>query len=63
MTNIGHRTILTVRQEDGSLTNDPATVLQATQDGFLHQHRPTQDTLDTDTQNEVDRLPQVCNHA
>ena len=39
------------------------TVLQATQDSFLHQHTPTQDTLDTDTQNKVDRLPQVFNHA
>ena len=49
MTDTGHRTITTVRQEDGSLTNDPATVLQATQDSFLRQHTPTQDTLDPDT--------------
>ena len=63
MTNTGHRTLTTVRQEDGSLTNDPATVLQATQDSFLQQHTPTQDTLDTDTQAKIDRLPQVFNHA
>ena len=49
MTDTGHRTITTVRQEDGSLTNNPATVLQATQDSFLRQHTPTQDTLDPDT--------------
>ena len=63
MTDTGHRTITTVRQEDGSLTNNPATVLQATQDSFLGQHTPTQDTLDTDTQAEIDRTPQVFNHA
>ena len=63
MTDTGHRTITTVRQEDGSLTNDPATMLQATQDSFLHQHKPTHDKLDTDTQNKVNRLPQVVNHA
>ena len=63
MTDIGHRTITTVRREDSSLTNDPATVLQATQDSFLHQHTLTQDTLDTDTQDKADRLPQVFNHA
>ena len=63
MTDTGHRTITTVRREDGSLTNHPATVLQATQDSFLQQHTPTQDTLDTDTQAKVDRLPQVFNHA
>ena len=63
MTDTGHRTITTVRQEDGSLRNDPATVLQATQDSFLRQHMPTQDTLDTDTQAKIDRLPQVFNHA
>ena len=63
MTDTGHRTITTVRQEDGSLTNDPATVLQATQDSFLRQHTPTQDTLDADTQAKIDRLPQVFNHA
>ena len=63
MTDTGHRTITTDRQEDGFLTNDPATVLQATQDSFLHQHMPTQDTLDTDTKAKVDRLPQVFNHA
>ena len=63
MTDTSHRTITTVRQEDSSLTNDPATVLQATQDGFLHQHTPTEDTLDTDTQAKFDRLPQVFNHA
>ena len=63
MTDTGHRTITTVRQENGSLTNDPATVLQATQDSFLKQHTPTKDTLDTDTQAKIDRLPQVFNHA
>ena len=63
MTDTGHRTITTVRQEDGSLTKDPATVLQATQHSFLQQHTPTQDTLDTDTQAKIDRLPQVFNHA
>ena len=63
MTDTGHRTITTVRQEDGSLTNDPATVLQATQDSFLRQHTPTQDTLDPDTQAKIDRLPRVLNHA
>ena len=63
MTDTGHRTITGVRQEDGSLTNNPATVLQATQDSFLQQHTPTQDTLDTDTQAKVDCLPQVFNHA
>ena len=63
MNDSGHRTITTVRQEDGSLTNDPATVLQATQDSFLQQHMPTQDTLDTDTQAKIDRIPQVFNHA
>ena len=41
MTDTGHRTITTVRQEDGSLTNDPGMVLQATQDTFLRQHTPT----------------------
>ena len=40
MTDTRHRTITTVRQEDGSLTNDPANVLQATEDSFLHQHTP-----------------------
>ena len=63
MTDTGHCTITTVRQEDSSLTNDPATVLQATQDSFLQQHTPTQDTLDTDTQAKIDRLPQGFNHA
>ena len=63
MTDTGHRTITTVRQEDGSLTNDPATVLQATQDRFPGQHTLTQDRFDTDTQNKVDRLPQVFNHV
>ena len=63
MTDTGHRTITTVRQEDGSLTNDPATVLQATQDSFLQPHTPTQDTLGADTQAKIDRLPQVFNHA
>ena len=37
MTDTGHRTITTVRQEDGSLTNDLVNVLQATQDSFLQQ--------------------------
>ena len=63
MTDTGHRNITTVRQEDGSLTNDPATVLQSTEDSFLQQHTPTQDTLDTDVQAKVDRLPQVFSHA
>ena len=35
MTDTSHRTITTVRQKDSSLTNDPATVLQPTQDSFL----------------------------
>ena len=38
-------------------------MLQATQDSFFQQHTPTQDTLDTDTQAKIDRLPQVLNHA
>ena len=59
MTDTGHRTITMVRQEDSSLTNDPATVLKGTQDSFLHQHTPTKNTLDTDTQGKVDRLPQM----
>ena len=63
MTNTGHRTITTVRQEDGSLTNDAATVPQASQDTFIRQHTPTQDTLDQDTQAKIDRLPWVFNHA
>ena len=63
MTDTGHRTITTVRQEDGFVTTDPATVLQATQDSFLHQHTPTQGTLDTDAQSETKRLPKVFNHA
>ena len=32
MTDTGHRTITTVRRADSTLNNDPATVLQATQD-------------------------------
>ena len=63
MIDTGHRTITTVRQEDCSLTNDPATVLQATQESFLHQDTATQDTRDTDNKNKVDRLPQVFKHA
>ena len=63
MTNTGHRTITTVRQVDGSLTNDLGTVLQATQDSLFHQHNPTQDTLDTDTQNNFKRLPQFFNQV
>ena len=63
MTDAGHRTTTMVTQEDGSLTKDPATVLRPTQDSFLHQHPPTKDTLDTDTQNKIDRLPQIFNHA
>ena len=63
MTDTGHRTITTVRQDDSSLTNHQATVLQATQDSFLQQHTPTQDTLDTDSQAKIDRLPQVFNHT
>ena len=38
-------------------------MLQATQDSFLQQHTPTKDTLDTDTETKIDRLPQVFNHA
>ena len=49
MTDTGQCTITTVRLADGSLTKDPATLLQAIQDSYLHQHTPTQDTLDTDT--------------
>ena len=63
MTDIGHRTITTVGQENASLTNDPATVLQATQDSFLRQHAPTQNTPEADTQAKIDRLPRVFNHA
>ena len=63
MTDTGHRTITTVRQEDDFLTNDPATVHQATQDSFLRQHTPTQDTLDADTQAKINRLTRVFNHA
>ena len=63
MTHTGHRTITMFRQADGSLTSDQATVLQATQNSFLRQNTPTQDTLETDTQNKIYRLPQVFNHA
>ena len=63
MTDTGHRTITTVGQPDGSLTNDPAMVLQATQVSFLNQHSPTQNTLDTDTKNKIKRLPSVLHHA
>ena len=63
MTDTGLRTITTVRQVDGFLNNDPATVLQATQDSLFRQHTPTQDTLDQDTQAKIDRLPRVINHA
>ena len=63
MTDTGHRTIPKVRQENGSLTNNPATVRQATQDSFLHQHNPTQDTIDTDTQNKFKCLTMVFNQA
>ena len=63
MTDTGNHTITTVQQKDSSLTNNPATVLQATQDSFLRQHTPTQDTLDPDTQAKIDRLPRVFNHA
>ena len=63
VTDTDHRTITTVRQEDDSLTNDPATVLQATQDSSLRQHTPTQDTLDPDTQAKIDCLPRVFNQA
>ena len=63
MNDSGHRTITTIRQEDSSLTNDPAIVLGATQDSFLQQHTPTQDTLDTDIQAKVDHLPQIFNRA
>ena len=63
MTDTGHTIITTVWQEDVSRINDPATVLQTTQDSFLHQHTPTQDTLDTETQTKIKRLPQVFNQA
>ena len=63
MGDTGHRTITTVRLADGSLIYDPAAVLQATQNSFLHQHTPTQDTLDTDTKNKIDRRPQLFNLA
>ena len=63
ITDTGHRTITAVRQADGPLTSDPATVLQASQDSFLHENTPIQDTQDTDTQNRIDRLPHVFNHA
>ena len=63
MTDTGHRAITTVWLEDGSLTNDPVTVLQATQDSFLRQHTPTQKTLDPVTQAKMDRVPRVFNHA
>ena len=63
MTETGHSTVATVEQEDGSLTNDPATVLQAIHGSFLYEHTPNKDTLDTDTQNKIKRLPQVFNHA
>ena len=38
-------------------------VLQASQDSLLHQHTPTQDTLNADTQNKMERLSQVFNHT
>ena len=60
MSDSGHCTITTVWQPDDLLTNSPAMVLQATQDSFLHQHTPSQDTLDTD---KIEHLPQVFNHA
>ena len=63
MTDSGQRNITTVREEDGSLTINPATVLQATQDSFPQQHTPTGDTLDKDTRAKIDRLPQVFNHS
>ena len=63
MTDTGHHTVTTVWQEDGPLTNDPATVLQATQESFLRQHTPTQDTLDADTQAKINRLRRVFIHA
>ena len=47
MTDTSHGTITTVREADGSLTNDSATMLQATHESFLHQHTPTKHTLDT----------------
>ena len=61
ITDTCHRTITTVRRADGSLTNDQAGVNHATQESFLHQHTPTQDTLHTDTKNKIDRLPQAFN--
>ena len=38
-------------------------MLQATQESFLHQYILTQDTIDTDTQNKIKRLPRVSNRA
>ena len=46
-----------LRQKDGFPTKDPATVLQATQDSFLRQHTPTQDTLEPDTKAKIDPPP------
>ena len=63
MTDTAHRTITTVRRADCSLISDPTTMLHTSQYSFLNQHTPTQDTLDTDTQNKIDRLSQVFNHA
>ena len=63
VTDTDHRTITTVWQADGSLTKDPAMVLQATEDSFLHQQTPSQDTLNTDSENKIETLPQIFNHA
>ena len=63
MTDTGHRTITTVRREDGTLTTDPATVLQASHESLLHQHTPTQEAMDPHTQDKINRPPQILNHA
>ena len=63
MTDTGRCTITTVRQEDDSLTDDPATVLQVIKHSFLHQHAPTQDTLDTHILNKINCHPEVFTHA
>ena len=60
MSDSSHRTITEVWQPDDLLTNGPAMVHRATMDSFLHQHTPSQDTLDTD---KMERLHQVFNHA
>ena len=43
--------------------NDPATVLQATQDSFLGQHIPNRSTLDPDTGNKIKHLRKEFSNA